>query len=312
MNQFLQVIIIAEEQNITRAATRLNISQPALTLSINKLEEELGVKLFNRRNSPIKLTEAGLLYIQEMKKIEELAFNLKSRLVSLGTEKKKFTIGIGVGRGRYWLPLIMPDLIHAFPDVQFSIYMGNYAKLEKSLEERNVDLAFGSLNVDSDHFVRKHLCDETLIYIIPKSLGLLDASRYATNTYNSLIKIEASMLDGQPFISTTTGTSYRRYIEAEMKAYNYTTNDSLFCDDPELAIRLCSNGLGIFYTSLSIVKSKLTQKDIDYTQLYFCTLRDTPNTQRVNCFFPRNSTKQEIIDSIIEIFDTNVKPVLYL
>ena len=74
------VIAIAEEQSITKAADRLYISQPALTASINKLEAELGVKLFDRQRPPVKLTPAGALYIKEMNRIHQLQFELKKHL----------------------------------------------------------------------------------------------------------------------------------------------------------------------------------------------------------------------------------------
>ena len=59
------VLAIAEEQNLTRAAKRLFISQPALTLYLNRLEKELGVKLFDRSRTPILLTEAGKYYVEQ-------------------------------------------------------------------------------------------------------------------------------------------------------------------------------------------------------------------------------------------------------
>ena len=65
------VMAIAEEQNMTKAAARLFISQPALTASINKLEEELGVKLFDRQRPPIKLTPAVPDRIKDKAKFEE-------------------------------------------------------------------------------------------------------------------------------------------------------------------------------------------------------------------------------------------------
>ena len=60
------VLAIAEEQNLTRAAKKLYISQPTLTMYLNRLEENLGVKLFDRRNTPITITPAGRRYIEKM------------------------------------------------------------------------------------------------------------------------------------------------------------------------------------------------------------------------------------------------------
>ena len=64
------LIVLAEEQNLTRAAKRLYISQPALTAYLNRLEKSLKVKLFDRSTTPIRLTSAGQLYLSEMQKIE--------------------------------------------------------------------------------------------------------------------------------------------------------------------------------------------------------------------------------------------------
>ena len=65
------VLAIAEEQNLTRAAKKLYISQPTLTMYLNRLEENLGVKLFDRRKNPITITPAGRRYIEKMTEISE-------------------------------------------------------------------------------------------------------------------------------------------------------------------------------------------------------------------------------------------------
>ena len=115
------VMAIAEEQNMTKAAARLFISQPALTASINKLEEELGVKLFDRQRPPIKLTPAGVLYMKEMSRIHQLQFNLKAQLSSFARKKPQFTIGIGKGRSQFWLPILLPILQESHPEIQIIV-----------------------------------------------------------------------------------------------------------------------------------------------------------------------------------------------
>ena len=126
------VMAIAEEQNMTKAAARLFISQPALTASINKLEEELGVKLFDRQRPPIKLTPAGVLYMKEMSRIHQLQFNLKAQLSSFARKKPQFTIGIGKGRSQFWLPILLPILQESHPDIQIIVKNGNYDTLENT------------------------------------------------------------------------------------------------------------------------------------------------------------------------------------
>ncbi len=74
------ILAIAEEQTLTRAAKKLYVSQPTLTNYINKLEEELGVKLFDRSVTPVQVTRAGALYIEKMKRIQQESDNLKHAL----------------------------------------------------------------------------------------------------------------------------------------------------------------------------------------------------------------------------------------
>lgn len=72
-SKFEYVLAIAKEKNMTQAAKKLYISQPALTVTINKLEERLGVKLFDRTSNPIQLTYAGERYITRCKKLSPLS-----------------------------------------------------------------------------------------------------------------------------------------------------------------------------------------------------------------------------------------------
>ena len=60
------LLVLAEEQNISRAAKRLFITQPTLTACINNLERKLGVKLFDRTHNPIRLTGSGKMYLKKM------------------------------------------------------------------------------------------------------------------------------------------------------------------------------------------------------------------------------------------------------
>ena len=95
---------MAEERNLTRAARKAFISQPTLTNYINRLEEQLGVKLFDRSVTPIEITRAGALYIEQMKKIQLAETNLRNELRILGSMETVFHLGIGATRGRSTSP----------------------------------------------------------------------------------------------------------------------------------------------------------------------------------------------------------------
>ena len=102
------LLVLAEEQNMSRAAKRLFITQPTLTACINHLEKQLGVKLFDRTHNPIRLTPSGKLYLQEMQKLVTAEQLLNERLRKRETQQQELKIGIGQIHSELWCA----DLIH--------------------------------------------------------------------------------------------------------------------------------------------------------------------------------------------------------
>lgn len=90
LDKFDYVLALAEEKNLTKEAKRLYISQPGLTAYINKLEEYLGIRLFDRTTVPIRITEAGTLYIKKMKQIQKEELQLRMDLKDMADQKSCF------------------------------------------------------------------------------------------------------------------------------------------------------------------------------------------------------------------------------
>ena len=118
------VLAIAEEQNLTRAAKKLYISQPTLTMYLNRLEENLGVKLFDRKKNPITITPAGRRYIEKMTEISEEEQILRGELKSVQNPAQTFRIGSSRVRGHYYLPPLLRILSKQHPDMNFVISLG--------------------------------------------------------------------------------------------------------------------------------------------------------------------------------------------
>ena len=304
------VMAIAEEQNMTKAAARLFISQPALTASINKLEEELGVKLFDRQRPPIKLTPAGVLYMKEMSRIHQLQFNLKAQLSSFARKKPQFTIGIGKGRSQFWLPILLPILQESHPEIQIIVKNGNYDTLENTFHSGSIDIAFGSLNFsfsDAD-IVEEPLSKENLIYIVPSKLGIIDDMEYGNCSLYNPFLISPSLLNEQPFVCAESGNSYQRYLEIEMNKYGFRPGDIFIYDFPPLAAQLAGRGMGIFFPSQNLCEwERLTLN----SNVYFCTLNNIMPNQNIRVYYNRNSARLDLIHEVISIVRNHVIPALY-
>ena len=104
MERLEYLIVIAEEKNLTRAAEKLYISQPALTKYIQKLEQEYGVKLLERSHHSVDLTEAGQIFLREKLKMVTIERNLRQELNAIQSKRQTITVGSGHSRGNSALP----------------------------------------------------------------------------------------------------------------------------------------------------------------------------------------------------------------
>lgn len=146
LNYFLA---IAREENFTKAARQLHITQPTLSRQIADLEEELGVKLFIRSNHNIILTEDGLLLKQRAKEILSLTDKTKRDFL----QKKNVLAGtVSIGSGEYrstqYLAKIIAEFRKLYPKVSYELYTGNTLNIRDYIERGLLDVGLVSEPVD--------------------------------------------------------------------------------------------------------------------------------------------------------------------
>ena len=105
------IFAIAKEQNLTRAAKRLFVAQSTLTMYLNRVESELGIKLFDRSKTPILPTPAGELCIEELKKIRQIETRLSARLQQMAHPEETLNVGIGLMHSAAWMPRLLPMML---------------------------------------------------------------------------------------------------------------------------------------------------------------------------------------------------------
>lgn len=142
LRQLRQVIVLAETLNFRRAAERLHMAQPPLSTSIKKLEEELGVQLFERLPSGVKLTPAGDVVLRHARRTVFFAEQTR-RAGREGESGEQGTLRLGfVGSATYSL---MPRVIRAFrgkyPRVDIVIDESTTVELLRGVESHALDVA---------------------------------------------------------------------------------------------------------------------------------------------------------------------------
>ena len=146
LNYFLAV---AREENFTRAAEQLHVTQPTLSRQIADLEAELGVKLFTRSNHSITLTEDGMLLKRRAQEI--LALADKTRRDFLNKEEN-LEGTILIGSGEFLSTRILTDCIAAFrrkyPRIRYEIYTGNAVNIKDGIERGLLDMGLMTEPID--------------------------------------------------------------------------------------------------------------------------------------------------------------------
>lgn len=168
-------VAVAEELNFTRAAERLGINQPPLSLQIRQLEKELGTQLFRRRTRGVELTDAGKLLLEESRAILKGVERAKSdvRRRARGETGK---IVVGSAGATYFHPLI-PAIIREyglkFPDMILTPQAGSTALLVARLCAGQIDIAIIRPPIDdNDGVLTEPLVDEDTVIVVPADHAL--------------------------------------------------------------------------------------------------------------------------------------------
>lgn len=167
------VIVIAQEKNLSKAAERLFISQPALSRFLGKLEDELGTPLFERKNRQYVPTMAGELYLDTARKILRLQQQFDAELKSLiQTSRGVISMGITPGRAHTLLPHVLPAFREYFPDYEIQVYEENVETLEQYLMNGTIEVAFFTMleqaRLEQKHYTCELLSREELVICTPR------------------------------------------------------------------------------------------------------------------------------------------------
>ena len=167
--QLQYAVILAETRNFSTAAEKLNISQPAFSKQIIALENELGIKLFDRSTAPLSITPAGEFFVEKAKNIlfeEDVLLKTVEKYKS--GEKGKLVIGAVPFRSSYMMPGLIKSLKDKFPDLQVVLLEYGLSVLEKGLLDGEYDFAIMNLPVVNPEFETIPLEEDKLVLAVPK------------------------------------------------------------------------------------------------------------------------------------------------
>ena len=271
------IVKIAELRSVSKAAKALYVSQPALTKYVNKLEAELGTKLFDRTVTPIQLTYAGERYITEMNKILDIKQQLDREMEEIAYMRGgRIVLGIGSARGLFWLPYILPPFVRAHPGVDVRIVEGTSDDFEAQMLRGEIDISIYALPVKTDGIDYEVLMDERILLVVPQGHALLERRDVSGNGVDNLLRIEPERLNGQRFIGLTPGQGLHRTNQLLFERHGIKPGSVMELTNSDTAFLLACQGLGLTFTpEISAANLKVPRQPV------YCTVDDPPYTRKI-------------------------------
>lgn len=198
---------VAEQMSFRKAAEELYLTQPAVSMQIKALEEDLGAQLFDRTGRRLRLTQAGALLYERARQSNELLEATGDQIAALGGRyESRLSLGASTTIAQYVLPGLLGAFCQAHPDIRPTLTSGNTEHIVEAVEKGSIALGFiegppRSNNVRTEPFLR-----DELVLIAPR------AHRWARRG-----KISLAELAHEPLLMRERGSGTRRVIELALE-----------------------------------------------------------------------------------------------
>jgi LysR family hydrogen peroxide-inducible transcriptional activator len=285
ITQLKYVLAVAEYKNFTLAAEKCFVTQPTLSMQIQKVEEELGIQIFDRTKKPIQLTEIGQKIVNQSKNI----VNEADRIQDIVDQQKgfiggEFRLGIIPTIMPTLLPMFLNNFIKKYPKVKLLIEELNTNDIIEKLNNGHLDAAIAATPLEEEKIKEIVLYFEPFVAYIPEN----------HSTFNKK-EIEVSDLNIDEILLLQDGHCFRDGILNLCKNNNQIEKNHFQIESGsfETLIKLADEGLGT--TLLPYLHTlDLSEKN----KLKLKHFVEPKPAREVSLIFPKNELKIHIIEAL--------------
>ena len=243
-NELLYILTIAEHGNITRAAQELFISQPSLSESLNKVEQEFGTTIFDRTQDGLVPTAFGLRYLDTARKILDRFKRLETELDEYRQMRRgKLTFGIPMNLGTYLLPKILPAFQELYPDITVQFKENNSSELDKLMLSGKLDFSVMHYETPNEAIHYELLAEDDFYLVMPLTL----TRKYHFPDYRPLNVYDLKALEKEPFLMVANRQKLRQVADSILSQLSIKPNIRYTTKNMETAKRLAASGMGVTF-----------------------------------------------------------------
>lgn len=272
LEEFLVFTTVVEQSSLNKASKVLNISQPALSRKIVKLEEEWGIALFHRKGKRLELTRVGqeaYLYALEQRQRHQTFLQAVSRFKTV--ERSVVTLGASLTTIQTTLPPLVTTLMEKFPDIELKLVTGKTHEIVSYVRNKKVDIGVVASSISETGLKCLPLFQDHLELVVPQGQEL--------STIYQDQRITMEDLNGQPMIVFSKGTWYRKLIDDLFGRYSIIPDIRMEIDSFEAIVRL----LPICKAAALLPKSYLRASLLRDNGLLSIPIPELEQTRRETC-----------------------------
>ena len=235
LSELRYIVTVAQERHFGRAAERCFITQPALSLAIQKLEDELGVRIFERKRNDLVMTPLGVKIVEQSQRVLEEAEQIKL-IAAQGKDQLNGTLRFGVIAtvGPYILPEADAALHKPVPKMPLEIEENLTANLSRMLKSGKLDVILIALPFEEPGIVTQPLYDETFQAVVP-----------ITHPWAKKIRINTEQLSHEQVLLPHAGHCFRQQVLDSCPELSRSDMEGIQGNSLETIRQMVASGLGI-------------------------------------------------------------------
>ncbi len=261
------IYMVYQKGSFSKAAQALYMTQPALSIAVQRVEAQIGMPLFRRDRQPLELTEAGKLYIEKIRQMEILEQELEQQLQDL-SQLKTGTLRLGGSHyfNSYVLPPVLAQYQSRWPGVRLELTEGGSARLLTLLEERQIDLTFHCMPAPRERLHRIPAFRDTILLAVPRdfpvnqrlaSCALTAADvRAGAHRKEGCPTVDLRQLANTPFLLLTPGNNLRERALSFFQEAGIAPPVVMEVSQLVTAYHLACSGLGAVFISDRLVVNR--------------------------------------------------------
>lgn len=254
--QIEYVLAVAEQRSFSKAAQKLYVTQPSLSQYVMNIEKQLGVQLFDRSTSPIRLTQAGEAFVRSAEQIKVIEDNLMNELSDIAEIKSgSLKIGASTFRASCLLSKSVAEFCSEHRGIEVSITEENTEQLKEMVKNGELDLFIGTGIYDSRYFHTEELAAERLYLAVPESNPInerfrdrmLSGGDICSGSLKTLTVQPVDLADfaDEPLVCAKYGEFGLEFMNGICEKYGFKPKTDLTVRTVETAFSFVAAGLGI-------------------------------------------------------------------